>query len=159
MESKNNKIGVHICAIFPCGLTYNLHTQLLLVHVQLATKDIYNTADTVNVWVCVNAELMRHGTKQEPCDACCMVAILRTHDTYLICKYPTKLSFQSQWNTLKRGDGGKGGTDCMEGERERSRWVVKPLGHMTLTPIPGLPSKPEAPCVVMEVWVTWTRRD
>lgn len=28
---------------------------------------------------------------------------------------------------------------------------VKPLGHMTLTLIPGLPSKPEAPCVVMEV--------
>lgn len=26
-----------------------------------------------------------------------------------------------------------------------------PLGHMTLTLIPGLPSKPEAPCVVMEV--------
>lgn len=44
--------------------------------------------------------------------------------------------------------------DFMEGEKGRKvdkSWVVKPLGHMTLTIIPGLPSKPEAPCVVMEV--------
>lgn len=36
----------------------------------------------------------------------------------------------------------------MEDERERRQ---KLGGHMTLTLIPGLPSKPEAPCVVMEV--------
>lgn len=37
----------------------------------------------------------------------------------------------------------------LEDERERRRQKLG--GHMTLTLIPGLPSKPEAPCVVMEV--------
>lgn len=40
--------------------------------------------------------------------------------------------------------------DCAEGKREEKE-LVKLLGHTTLTLIPGLPSKPEAPCVVMEV--------
>ncbi len=62
----------HICTIFPCGLTYNQDTERTAASTRaLATKDIYNTADTVNVWVCVNAELMQHGTKREPWNACC----------------------------------------------------------------------------------------
>lgn len=56
----------------------------------------------------------------------------------------------------QRGDEDEDG--CAGGKREEEE-SVELLGHMTLTLIPGLPSKPEAPCVVMEVWVTWTRRD
>lgn len=46
----------------------------------------------------------------------------------------------------QRGDADEDG--CAGGGQEEP---VELLGHITLTLIPGLPSKPEAPCVVMEV--------
>lgn len=57
----------------------------------LATKDTYNTADTVNVWVCVNAELMQHRTNKSlempALTALCTVTKLsaarQTHETQL----------------------------------------------------------------------------
>lgn len=66
---KAKMFSIHIFRIFPSGFAKNQHTE----HVHWPQRT-FTTLLTVNVWACVNAELMQHGTKRT---AFWTVAILR----------------------------------------------------------------------------------
>lgn len=64
--------SIHICTIFPPGLTYKQRTELLLEHVRWQQRTSSTLLTLVNEWACVNVELLQHGTKREPWNVSCV---------------------------------------------------------------------------------------